>query len=113
MNDVQNFAQALLRALVGHDPSAVALKARARGRTSVLGVEDFGDWVPLLRLSNPSASCNVMDVDVRQGQGWAPGFTRGTPAQLAEQLAGPLAFTWQAEVGALEPVPGAPDGKRT
>lgn len=113
MNDVQNFAQALLRALVGHDPTAAALMSRARGRTSVIGVEDFGEWVPLLRLSNPSASFNVMDVDVRQGGGWAPGFTRGTPAQLAEQLAGPLAFTWQAEVGALDSSQGPPDGKRT
>jgi len=99
----QPFADLLLRALVQHDDRARALVAQVRGKNAIIGVVDADDWVPLLRLNNPSTAFNVMNLGVRQGSGWAPTFLRGTPDQLAEHLAGPLAFTWQFEVSALEP----------
>jgi hypothetical protein len=50
--------------------------------------------VPLLRLGAPSAACNVMSLFVSHRRQWMPTFLRGTPAQLAEQLAGPFAYLW-------------------
>lgn len=88
------FASALLRELRGSDPSASALAAKHRGKAATIGVVDAGDWIPLLRLSNPSGACNVMSLDVRHHGGWAPTFERGTPTMLAEKLLGPLRFTW-------------------
>ena len=96
--DVATFAQQLLRALNARDSRAVHLRVKARGKTAILGVDEGDTWVPLLRLSNPSAAVNVMNLDVRQGSGWAPTFERGGPDQLVEHLAGPLAFTWAIEV---------------
>lgn len=97
----ESFADAMLRAITAQDPVAAVLLVRARGKTATIGLLDAGEWIPLLRLSNPSASCNVMNLDVRQGQGWAPTFERGTPEALAERLLGPLRFTWAAEVQAV------------
>jgi hypothetical protein len=100
---VGRFASRLLRALVAHDERARALVAQTRGKTSIVGIMDGADWVPLLRLHNPSASFNVMNLGVRQGSGWAVPYLRGTPDQIAAQLTGPLAFTWQTEIDALDP----------
>jgi len=97
---VEHFAVLLLRALTAGDPRATHLQARVRGKTATIGITDDGVWVPLLRLSAPSAAANVMNLDARQGNGWAPTFERGTPAILAEKLLGPLAFTWVIEVDA-------------
>lgn len=99
--DSDSFGQQLLRILRDHDPRAAHLRVKARGKTATIGIDEGETWVPLLRLSNPSASFNVMNLDVRQGQGWAPTFERGVPAQLAEHLIGPLAFTWVVEVDAV------------
>ena len=105
---VEHFAHCLLRSLVEHDERARAIVAQIRGKTAILGVVDGEDWVPLLRLYNPSAAANVMNLGVRQGRSWAVTLLRGTPDQLAVHLTGPLAFTWQVEVEAL-----ATDEKRT
>jgi len=88
------FADSVLEELRREDPAAKALAARHRGKAATIGVTDDGEWVPLLRLSNPSGACNVMSLDVRHHDRWAPTFERGTPAMLAEQLLGPLRFTW-------------------
>jgi hypothetical protein len=96
----ESFANALLRTLVSKDPAAAALQVRARGKTAILGIVDADVWVPLLRLSNPSASCNVMNLDVRHHQNWAPTFERGIADALAEKLLGPLRFTWAVEAEA-------------
>jgi hypothetical protein len=55
---------------------------------------DQGEFVPLLRLGAPSAACNVMSLFVYHHRQWMPTFLRGTPARLAEQLAGPFAYLW-------------------
>ena len=89
-----SFAETLLAELRRNDPAAAPLAARHRGKTATIGLTDDGDWLPLLRLSNPSGSCNVMSLDVRHQNRWSPTFERGTPAMLAEKLLGPLRFTW-------------------
>jgi hypothetical protein len=66
-----------------------------------VGLYEGETWVPLLRLSRPSASFNVMNLDVRQGRGWAPTGERGTPAALAAILLNAWAFTWTIEVDAI------------
>jgi len=88
------FADSVLDELRREDPAANALAARHRGKTATIGVTEDGEWVPLLRLSNPSGACNVMSLDVRHHDRWAPTFERGTPTMLAEKLLGPLRFTW-------------------
>lgn len=97
-----SFARDLLRVMVARDPATRALEARARGKTATIGVTDGGDWVPVLRLSNPSNACNVMSLDVRHGSRWAPTFERGTPDALAQKLLGPLRFTWAMQAGWAE-----------
>jgi hypothetical protein len=92
--DPESFAASLLAELRRHDPAAAVLVARHRGRTATIGVADEGGFVPLLRLGNPSGACNVMSLDVRHHERWAPTFERGTPAMLAATLLGPLRFTW-------------------
>ena len=88
------FATRLLAELRRNDPAATALVARRHGKTATIGVTDEGGWVPLLRLGNASGACNVMSLDGRHHERWAPTFERGTPAMLAEKLLGPLRFTW-------------------
>ena len=106
-NPVERFANTLLRELRTQHPEAQALTARVRGRNAVIGFTEDDEWIPLLRLSNPSAAANVMNLDVRRKRGWAPTFFRGVPSALVEQLTGPLAFTWQIP---LAPWPTPPDG---
>ena len=97
-----SFARDLLRVMAARDPAARALESRPSGKVATIGVTDGGDWVPVLRLSNPSAACNVMNLDVRHGTRWAPTFERGTPEALAEKLLGPLRFTWTMQAGWAE-----------
>jgi hypothetical protein len=102
MWDPGSFACDLLRAMAARDSAASALEARARGKKATIGVVDGDDWVPVLRLSNPSAACNVMNLDVRHGTRWAPTFERGTSDALAEKLLGELRFTWAMQAGWAE-----------
>jgi hypothetical protein len=88
------FAESLLRCLRAKDPAAAALASKHRGKTATIGLVDADGWIPLLRLGNPSGACNVMSLDVRHHERWAPTFKRGTSAVLAEELLGPLRFTW-------------------
>jgi hypothetical protein len=90
----ESFASALLAQLRKLDPRAQALKTqRGRDRSIALGIDDEG-FQPLLLLSAGSAKFNVMSLFVRHHSRWAPTFQRGTPAALAEQLAGPLQHLW-------------------
>ena len=68
---------------------------------ATIGIDDAGAWVPLLRLSNPSASFNVMSLDVRHHERWEPTFVRGAPSDLSAALRGDLRFTWEIEVNAV------------
>ena len=95
------YANLLLRALRAGDPRAAHLRSKARGKVVVIGLDENGTWVPILRLSNPSASFNVMSLDMRHGTGWSPAFERGTPSQLAERLLGPFLPFWAGEVDAV------------
>lgn len=95
MGPAESFARSLLSELRQRDPRAAALRTRGRGSTAVIGVEDADTgFVPLLRLSGPSAAYNVMDLFVRQGNHWMPTFQRGTPEELAEPLATRLQHLW-------------------
>lgn len=96
----QRFAELVLYDLRESAPHAEALGIRARGKTAVIGVHDAGEWVPLLRVSNPSASFNVMSLDARHHATWSPTGTRGVPAVIAEALNGPFRFLWEMEVNA-------------
>ena len=109
-NPVERFANTLLRELRTQHPEAQALTARVRGRNAVIGFTEDDEWIPLLRLSNPSAAANPMNLDVQHKRGWARTPFRGIPADLVEQLAGPLGFTWQI---ALTPWPAPSDGMDT
>lgn len=99
--DVASFAQHLLRALLAREPRAAHLRARARGKKAIVGIDEGENWVELFRLSNPSAAVNVMNLDVPQGRQWAPTFERGVPERLADVLTGELAFIWLPEVDAV------------
>jgi hypothetical protein len=96
------FAARLLSELRRNDPAAATLAARHQGKTATIGLTDKHGWLPLLRLSNPSGACNVMSLDVRQKDRWAPTFERGTPEMIAKKLLGPLRFTWAMWVEALD-----------
>lgn len=98
----QYFVSSLLRELRTVEPHAAKLEARFRGKTVTLGVADAGDWVPLLRLTHPSSSFNVMSLEVRHHAKWAPTHVRGIPHDIAEALLGPLAFTWLTDVVTAE-----------
>ena len=99
--DVASFAQLLLRALQQRDPRVAHVRAKARGKTAIIGIDEGENWVPLFRLSNPSASVNVMNLDMPQGSGWAPTFERGVPDKLAGVLLDQLPFTWLPEIDAV------------
>jgi hypothetical protein len=96
------FAEQLLVDLSKLDPLAKALilESSPRARRVALGIYD-GEFVRLLGLGSPSASVNVMSLFVWHHNNWAPTFERGTPALLAQKLAGPLRFTWSIAVTAM------------
>ncbi len=100
-----DFASRLLGELRQRDPRARALQTRPGRKSTVeIGIDDEG-FVPLLRLSGGSAKFNVMSLLVRHRNTWAPTFQRGTPAALAEQLAGPLHYLWTLPLLVAEPGP--------
>jgi hypothetical protein len=94
----QSFSAELLTALARFDARATRLRARARGQAAIIGLDDDGEFVPLLRLAAPSAACNVMSLFVRHHGRWEPTCERGTPAQLAATLASPLRHVWAIAV---------------
>jgi hypothetical protein len=97
----ETFAADLLRLLRQQDPAAAVLAVRAHGKTATIGLLDNEVWVPLLRLAQPSAACNVMSLQVRHKRAWAPTLDRGTSEALAQVLLGSLRFTWAIEAEAL------------
>jgi hypothetical protein len=99
--DAYCFAQMLTARLRDRCPEAAPLKARKGREAADVGIEDDGEFVPLLRLRNASKACNVMSLWVHHREQWLPTFVRGTPAELAEQLAGPLAHLWRIPVAAM------------
>jgi hypothetical protein len=103
------FASSLIAELREGDPLADALRTRGRGQTAVIGVEDDGEFVPLLRLTGASAKFNVMSLLVYHHGRWQPTFKRGTPAELAVPLKGELRHLWSipVEMAHLAPVKAA------
>lgn len=94
----EDFGADLLGRLRHAHPEASALQCRACRQGAEMGVQDGTEFVLLLKLTGASPACNVMTLLVRQGRGWAPTFLRGTPAELAAPLAGPLQHLWRLAV---------------
>lgn len=97
------FASRVLRRL--HDESELAktwLQARSRGTTATIGLEEEGEWIPLLRMANGSGAFNVMDLQVRDKRRWASTGVRGIPEVVADELIGPLRFTWEFQAQAAD-----------
>jgi hypothetical protein len=92
----QDFALAVLAELRQRDHRAEALRLQPTrpSQDVVMGLDDDGEFVPLLKLASASAAVNVMSLFVRHQARWVPTFQRGTPAQLAQALAGPLQHLW-------------------
>lgn len=91
------FAGCLLAQMRSIDPRAAGLRAVAADRadkTAVIGIDDEGEFVPLLKLTGASASFNVMSVLVQHHGQWRPTFKRGTPKTLAEPFTGELQHLW-------------------
>lgn len=97
-NPVEHFASSLLAQLHQADPETEPIAFRIRGKTAVFGFLDNDEWLPLFRLSNPSPSANVMNLDVQQGRSWTFTSFRGIPAALVDELVGPLAYIWRLEL---------------
>lgn len=94
MANARSFASSLLAELRQCDPRAHALICRARGKSAVIGIEDEGEFVPLLKLDAGSAAFNVMSLFVHHHGRWQPTLQRGIPKDLAEILAGPFSYLW-------------------
>lgn len=90
-----SFASEVLRTLVSSQPQAVFIQVRTRGKTATLGYLDHTEWVPLFRLTHASPTFAIANLQVRQGRRWQPTMVRGSAATIADELAGPLQFTWQ------------------
>ncbi len=97
---MQDFARSVLAQLRRRDPRAEALRLRPSrpSQGAVVGLEDDGEFVPLLKVGNASAAVNVMSLYVHHQGRWMPTFQRGTPSQLADALAGPLQHLWLVAV---------------
>lgn len=104
---MEHYANQLLRELQARVPDAKALSAKHRGKIATLGFDEAGTWVPPFRLAGGSASFNVMDLWVRHGRGWAYAGVRGTPAIVADALAGELMPFWVFELTGVT-APGGP-----
>lgn len=89
-----SFASSMLAELRQRDARAQALTFRARGNSAVIGIEDEGEFVPLLKLDAGSAAFNVMSLFVHQHGRWQPTLKRGIPKDLAEILATSLSYLW-------------------
>lgn len=112
-HSAESFANVVLLDLRRSEPVAAKLQVRARGKTATVGIVDQGTWVPLFRFSNPSASFNVMSLDVRHHERWEPTYVRGVPADATTALLGELRFIWQIEAAATEDGAPGSDGTRT
>ena len=98
----QVFAQELVRALARYDPRALLLKTRkAPQKAAIIGLEDEGEWTPLLKLGAATPKFAKMMLMVRQGNRWTPTMQKGSPEQLAEQLASSLRHLWQIPLEVL------------
>ena len=100
MSTAETFATRVLQSLQVQAPLAEHLDVRKRGKTATIGLEDQGEWVPLIRLANGSASFNVMSLEVRSHGRWEPTGVRGVPKDVAAALATTLRFLWEFEVNA-------------
>jgi len=89
-----SFASSLLAELRQRDARAQALTFRARGKSAVIGIDDEGEFVPLLKLDAGSAAFNVMSLFVHHHGRWQPTLKRGIPKDLAETLATSLSHLW-------------------
>lgn len=96
-----SFAQHVLFELRKHCPDAQALQPRKGRGGADIGIEENGEFEPLLRVANGSKAANVMSLWVRHHGRWMPTFVRGTPAIIAAQLAGPFRYLWQLHVVAI------------
>jgi hypothetical protein len=95
------FAKHVLYELRKLCPDAGALQTRKGRLGADLGIEEHGEFEPLLRVASPSNAANVMSLMVRHHGRWEPTFVRGTPAIIAAQLAGPFAYLWRMHVAAI------------
>lgn len=107
--NAKSFAEMVLHELREAEPLASVLEARGRGKTAVIGLLDAGEWVPLVRLSNPSGSFNVMSLDARHRGKWSPTHVRGVPVAIVGALQGPLRFLWEMPAIGAEPWSGTSD----
>ncbi len=107
----QDLALSVLAQLRERDPGAKTLRRQPCRpcKGVVIGLDDEGQFVPLLKLAGESAAVNVMSLFVRHQARWMPTLQRGTPAQLAEALAGPLLHLWLIAVTAQSPGTGSSD----
>lgn len=98
----ESFALALLAHLRERDPAAASLRIQPgpRARGAVVGIDDDGEFVPLLKLDAPSAAYNVMSLFIYHHDRWTPTCQRGTPTELTDLLAGPLRYVWALAVTA-------------
>ena len=91
------FANSLLAEMRRIEPRAAGLRAVAVDRadkTAVIGIDDEGEFVPLLKLTRASAKFNVMSVLVHHRGQWQTTFKRGTPTTLAQPFTGELQHLW-------------------
>ena len=102
-DEARYFGEQVLRTL--HEESDLArrwLRARPRGKTCTLGIEEDDVWTPLLRFANGSGAFNVMDLQVRHKTTWAQTGVRGIPEAIATELLESLRFTWEFPAQAAE-----------
>ena len=105
MLTVQGFAGSVVSELRQRDERAVVLQVKSKGKKAVLGIEDDGEFVPLLLLGAPTPKINKMMLFVNHEGDWQPTFHKGTPKMLAELLAGELSHTWLIAVTMMGFIP--------
>lgn len=94
MSTVQGFASEVLVELQKLDNRAKFLKLVAKKDIAIFGVEEDGEFVPILRLGAGTPKLNKMMLFVyHQGQ-WQTTCHKGTPKMLAQWLAGELNYLW-------------------
>lgn len=99
--DAFSFAQSLIARVRSHFPEAAALRPRKGRDGADIGIEDDGEFEPVFRVKNGSKAGNVMSLWVYLHEQWQPTFIRGTPAEIAEKLAGPFTYLWRIPVLAM------------
>lgn len=97
MNEAQGFAYNLLWELQKLDSRADALKIRAKGKIAILSIDD-GEFVPLLRLADPTPKFAKMMLFVRHKRAWHTTCYKDTAEMLAKLLAGEFAYLWTIPV---------------